>query len=62
MLTDAEVRVATLAVAGKSNKEIAAALVISIHTVEAHLTRVYRKLEIRSRSELAASGHPELKV
>ncbi len=62
VLTEAEVRVASLAVAGKSNKEIAAALVISIHTVEAHLTRVYRKLEIRSRSELAASGHPELKM
>jgi len=62
VLTEAEVRVATLAVAGRSNKEIAAALVISIHTVEAHLTRVYRKLEIRSRSELAASGHSELKV
>jgi DNA-binding CsgD family transcriptional regulator len=35
------------------NREIGAALFMSIGTVEAHLTRVYRKLDIRSRSELA---------
>jgi DNA-binding CsgD family transcriptional regulator len=52
-LTDTEARVAALAAEGRSNKEIAAALFVSVHTVEAHLTRVYRKLGVRSRSELA---------
>ncbi len=55
VLTEAEVRVAALAAEGRSNKEIAAALYMSVHTVEAHLTRTYRKLGIRSRRELA--GH-----
>jgi hypothetical protein len=36
-----------------ANKETAAALHISVHTVEAHLSRVYRKLGVRSRTELA---------
>ena len=34
------------------NKEIAGAMYVSIATVEAHLTRTYRKLGIRSRNEL----------
>jgi DNA-binding CsgD family transcriptional regulator len=51
-LTEAEQRVASLAAEGRSNKEIAAALFVSVHTVEAHLSRAYRKLEIRSRAEL----------
>lgn len=38
---------------GLSNGEAAAALFVSRKTVEAHLTRVYRKLGVRSRSELA---------
>jgi DNA-binding CsgD family transcriptional regulator len=53
-LTETEDRVARLAAQGHSNKEIAAALFMSIHTVEAHLTHVYRKLEIRSRGQLAS--------
>jgi DNA-binding CsgD family transcriptional regulator len=52
-LTETERRVATLAAEGRSNKEIAAALFVSEHTVAAHLTRVYRKLDIRSRAALA---------
>lgn len=40
-------------VEGKSNKEVASALVVSVHTVEAALTSIYRKLDIRSRTELA---------
>jgi DNA-binding CsgD family transcriptional regulator len=51
-LTETERRVASLAAQGHSNKEIAAALFVSVHTVEAHLSRIYRKLEIRSRAEL----------
>jgi len=52
-LTETERRVASLAAQGLSNKHIAAALFMSVHTVEAHLTRVYRKLGVRSRAELA---------
>jgi DNA-binding CsgD family transcriptional regulator len=52
-LTTSEERVAGLAASGRANKEIAAELFMSVHTVEAHLSRVYRKLEIRSRTELA---------
>jgi DNA-binding CsgD family transcriptional regulator len=52
-LTATEERVAGLAASGRANKEIAAELFMSVHTVEAHLSRVYRKLGIRSRTELA---------
>jgi DNA-binding CsgD family transcriptional regulator len=38
---------------GRTNREIAAALGVSPKTVEAHLSRIYRKLEVRSRTELA---------
>lgn len=53
-LTDAERRVATLAAAGHTNREVAAQLFVSTKTVEATLQRVYRKLGIRSRAELGA--------
>jgi DNA-binding CsgD family transcriptional regulator len=52
-LTPAERRVVGLVVQGMKNREIAPALYMSVATVEAHLTRVYRKLGIRSRSALA---------
>jgi DNA-binding NarL/FixJ family response regulator len=45
--------VAELAADGRSNREIAAELFVSERTVEANLTRVYRKLGIRSRTQLA---------
>jgi DNA-binding CsgD family transcriptional regulator len=51
-LTAAERRVAELAAAGLTNQEVAAAAFLSPRTVEANLTRVYRKLGIRSRAEL----------
>jgi DNA-binding CsgD family transcriptional regulator len=52
-LTNAERRVAALVAAGHTNREVAAEQFTTVATVEAHLTRVYRKLGIRSRTELA---------
>jgi DNA-binding CsgD family transcriptional regulator len=52
-LTAAELEVASLIAEGKLNKEIAAALWMSEKTVEAHLSRIYRKLGVRNRAELA---------
>jgi len=52
-LTPTERRVAELAATGAHNKEIAGAMFISVKTVEANLSRVYGKLGIRSRVELA---------
>lgn len=57
-LTSAERAVAELAAGGASNRDIAGALYVSEKTVEAALTRVYRKLAVRSRSQLAR--HPDL--
>jgi DNA-binding CsgD family transcriptional regulator len=52
-LTETERRVATLVAEGLANKEVAATLFVTVHTVEAHLSRIYRKLGIRSRRDLA---------
>jgi DNA-binding CsgD family transcriptional regulator len=52
-LTETELRVASLAARGRSNREIAAELFMAVSTVEMHLSRVYRKLGLRSRSGLA---------
>ncbi|MGH3072734.1 MAG: helix-turn-helix transcriptional regulator [Gaiellaceae bacterium] len=52
-LTPSEQRIATLVAEGKTNKEVAAALVIADRTVESALTRIYSKLDVRSRTELA---------
>lgn len=54
-LTPAERRVFAILTEGKSNKEIAAALVLSDATVRSHLTRIYSKLEVRGRSGLLAT-------
>jgi len=51
-LTAGERRVAELAAAGRSNREIAAELFLTLKTVEMHLTRVYRKLDVSSRRDL----------
>lgn len=51
-LTASERRVADLAAAGMTNREVATALFVSPKTVEANLARVYQKLGIRSRAEL----------
>ena len=56
-LSDTERRVAELAAAGLSNHEVAQRAFLSVKTVEANLTRVYRKLGVRSRVELANVIH-----
>ena len=52
-LSETELRVARLVAEGQSNKEVAAALFVSVRAVEANLSKVYAKLGIRSRTELA---------
>jgi DNA-binding CsgD family transcriptional regulator len=52
-LTPAEQRVAALVAAGRTNREVAAALFLGERTVASHLTHIYAKLGIRSRTELA---------
>jgi DNA-binding NarL/FixJ family response regulator len=47
--------VADLAAAGRSNKEIAQTLFVTLKTVEVHLSSCYRKLGIGSRRELEAA-------
>ena len=54
-LTAGERRIAELAAAGDTNREIAASLYLSTRTVELHLTNVYRKLGVTGRSGLAAA-------
>jgi DNA-binding CsgD family transcriptional regulator len=52
-LTPTEQRIAELVAAGQTNAEVAAALFVSLRTVESNLTRVYRKVGVRSRVQLA---------
>ena len=54
-LTQSERRVAEMAAEGPTNREIAQALFVTQRTVEVHLTSIYRKLAISSRSQLAAA-------
>lgn len=56
-LTPAEQRVAWAAAAGRTNREVAASLFLSVRTVETHLAAVYRKLGVRSRTQLALNLH-----
>jgi len=60
-LTATERRIAELVAGGRTNREVAAALYIAVHSVETNLTRIYRKLGVRSRTELAnlPSAQPE---
>jgi len=54
-LSPSEEQVALLVADGRSNREVAASLFMSVNTVEANLKRIYRKLGVRSRVELARS-------
>jgi DNA-binding CsgD family transcriptional regulator len=58
-LTASERRIAELAAAGQTNREIAQALFVTARTVEGHLTSVFRKLQLDSRSGLRAVLAPE---
>lgn len=53
-LSEAERRVAALAAQGHTNRQISGKLYITVSTVEQHLTRVYRKLQVKRRSDLPA--------
>jgi DNA-binding CsgD family transcriptional regulator len=53
LLTDTEARIAQLVCQGSSNRQIAERQHLSVKTVEAALTRIYRKLDVRSRTQLA---------
>jgi DNA-binding NarL/FixJ family response regulator len=54
-LTAQELAVAQLVARGLSNRQVASELFVSVKTVQFHLTRIYSKLRIRSRVELAAT-------
>jgi DNA-binding NarL/FixJ family response regulator len=57
-LNDVEARVATLAAQGHTNREIAKKLFLTVSAIEQRLTRIYRKLDVDSRRELAARLRP----
>jgi DNA-binding NarL/FixJ family response regulator len=59
-LTPHEHRVALLVAAGRTNPEVAAELYVTRKTVEHHLSQIYRKLGLRSRTELARELAGEL--
>jgi DNA-binding CsgD family transcriptional regulator len=58
-LTPTERRVAELAATGRSNKEIARTLFVTVNTVEGHLSHAYAKLGVRSRAQLAHLARAE---
>lgn len=55
-LSPQELRVLRLLVAGRSNPEIASALVVSVNTVKTHLQSMYRKLGVTNRVEASAAA------
>jgi DNA-binding CsgD family transcriptional regulator len=57
-LSPRERRVARLAADGMTNRQIAQALYVSLKTVEMHLSRAYRKLDISSRAALVGALRP----
>jgi len=62
-LTPSELRVARLAAEGRSNREIAHELYVTLKTIEGHLARAYIKLGIEGRGRLAvALGEEKTRV
>lgn len=59
-LTSREIDVLRLLASGKTNKEIAADLVLSVHTIERHVANIYAKIGARGRAEAVAFAltHP----
>ena len=53
-LTEREKEILQLLIKGNSYKEIAGAIFISVETLNSHIKNIYRKLNVHSRSELAA--------
>lgn len=53
-LTSRELGITELVVTGATNREVASALHLSPKTIENHLSRIYAKLGVRSRTELAS--------
>jgi DNA-binding CsgD family transcriptional regulator len=58
-LTPSELRVVRLAAEGRTNREIAHELYVTLKTVEGHLSRAYTKLGIKGREELPRVLEPE---
>jgi DNA-binding NarL/FixJ family response regulator len=53
-LTPREAEILRLVAGGRTNKEIAASLVLSVHTVERHVQNAYRKISVRNRADATA--------
>lgn len=56
MLTPREVSILVLLSEGRSQREVAAALNISPHTVDSHVRKIYRKLDVRSQTAAVAKA------
>jgi DNA-binding CsgD family transcriptional regulator len=59
-LTDTEHRIAALVAQGQTNRQVAAAMFVTENTVQTHIRHIFRKLGVRSRTELAARFPPAL--
>jgi DNA-binding CsgD family transcriptional regulator len=59
-LTETEHRIAALVARGQTNREVAAAMFVTENTVQTHVRHIFRKLGVRSRTELAAQFPPAL--
>jgi DNA-binding CsgD family transcriptional regulator len=56
-LSERELEVLRLVAAGSSSQQIANELVLSIRTVESHITNIYRKIDVRTRAQATAFAH-----
>lgn len=56
-LTEREFEILTLLAKGYNNHQIAQMLIISIHTVKAHVESIYRKLDVHNKVQAAIKAH-----